>query len=197
MAPDEKEEFEEFEEPAEDEVEDDPEEEVLPSLREDKIFNNRYNTGDGLINADEYSFSNKIAVSSDYSDAYLRDLYEYEDGLEVSFILNAIFRFFKEDAEIKKIIFKSSVDPYASRAKLSKEDVNLIFNRVNEKIEFNSNVAMFYSPIYIVEAISSISSIEYRKLFDMFETDVQEMLLIELNKKYHFLDGKMHKKRIH
>jgi predicted restriction endonuclease len=56
---------------------------------------------------------------------------------------------------------------------------------------------MFYSPIYILEVISSISSIEYKKLFDMLETEIQELLLTELNKKYQFLDGKMHKKKIH
>jgi len=31
----------------------------------------------------------------------------------------------------------------------------------------------------------------------MLETDIQELLLIELNKKYNFLDGKIHKKKIH
>ena len=38
---------------------------------------------------------------------------------------------------------------------------------------------------------------EYKKIFDSLDTEVQEILLIELNKKYQFLDGKMHKKRIH
>ena len=31
----------------------------------------------------------------------------------------------------------------------------------------------------------------------MFDTDIQEMLLTELNKKYKFLDVKLNKKRIH
>jgi hypothetical protein len=38
---------------------------------------------------------------------------------------------------------------------------------------------------------------EYRKIFDSLETETQEILLIELNKKYKFLDEKIHKKRIH
>jgi predicted restriction endonuclease len=56
---------------------------------------------------------------------------------------------------------------------------------------------MFYNPIYILEVISAISSIEYKKIFDALETDTQELLLLELNKKYKFLEGKLHKKRIH
>ena len=67
----------------------------------------------------------------------------------------------------------------------------------NTKIELKTDVAMFFSPIYILEVISSITSIEYKKLFDTFETEIQELLLTELNKKYKFLEGKMHKKRIH
>ncbi len=38
---------------------------------------------------------------------------------------------------------------------------------------------------------------EYKKIFDALETDIQEILIIELNKKYRFLDGKMNKKKIH
>jgi hypothetical protein len=38
---------------------------------------------------------------------------------------------------------------------------------------------------------------DYKKLFDMLNTENQEILLLELNEKYLFLDGKMTKKRIH
>ena len=167
------------------------------SVREDKIFNNRYNTGDGLTDNEFLWHGSKISVSSDYSDAYLKDVYEYEDSIETRVILDAIFNFFQVDPQVSEIIRKASVDPYLTRAKLSKDDINSIFNRVNQRLELKPEVAMFYSPIYIVEAISSVSSIEYKKLFDMFETDIQEILLTELNKKYKFLDGKNNKKRIH
>jgi hypothetical protein len=38
---------------------------------------------------------------------------------------------------------------------------------------------------------------EYKKIFDSLNTEIQEILILELNKKYKFLEGKMHKKRIH
>lgn len=198
------EEFEEFEEDFEDsfaeELEDEElieDEDLSPIVREDKIFNNRYNTGDGLPDSEEYRMSRGISVSTEYSDSYLKDIYEYEESLETKFILDAIFDFIQKDPAILKIIRESSSDPFLSKAKFSKESVNFIFNRLNTELDLKPNAVMFYSPIYILEVISSISSIEYKKLFDMLETEIQEILLVELNKKYHFLEGKMHKKRIH
>lgn len=167
-----------------------------PIVREDKIFNNRYNTGDGLTDSDNYQFSRQISVSSDYSDSYLRDLYDYEDGLENKFILDEIFNFVYTDDELSKII----VDPSEltqAKLKLTKEQVNFIFNKINEVFEKRTYQTAFYNPIYILEVISSISSIEYKKLFDMLDSDIQEILVLELNKKYLFLEGRMQKKRIH
>jgi len=184
---------------------DDTEPEVEPEVnsaniavvREDKIFNNRYNSGDGLPETEEYSLSRGIAVNAAYSDTYLRDLYDYEEQLEIRVILDTIFLFLQNDPQITKILKKASPNPFVVKPKLSKEDINFIFNRINTAIDLKTDVAMFYSPIYILEVLSSITSIEYKKLFDTFETDIQELLLTELNKKYKFLEGKMHKKRIH
>jgi hypothetical protein len=41
------------------------------------------------------------------------------------------------------------------------------------------------------------SGFDYKKIFDSLETEIQEMLIIELNKKYKFLEGKMHRSKIH
>jgi hypothetical protein len=167
-------------------------------VREDKIFNNSYYNGDKLRDSDEYEFSKKISVSSDYSDNYLKDLYDYEEQLESSFILDIIFDFLKTDEVLNKYVSELT-DENSSVAKIrfSKDDINLIFNRVHENLDVTNKGITFYSPIYILEAISSISSMEYKKIFDSLETEIQEILIIELNKKYQFLEGKMHKKRIH
>lgn len=191
MQTDDLEEYEEF-----NEYEVEEESESAPIIREDKIFNNRYNTGDGLTDSDDYQFSRQISISSDYSDSYLRDLYEYEDGLENKFILDEIFKFVYSDEELSKII----VDPSEltqAKIKLTKEQVNFIFNKINGVFEKRTYQTAFYNPIYILEVISSISSIEYKKLFDMLDSDIQEILILELNKKYLFLEGRMQKKRIH
>jgi hypothetical protein len=179
-------------EPVEEETDDSLD---TPIIREDKIFNNRYNTGDGLTEVDDYEFSRKISVSSDYSESYLKDLYEYEDGLENKVILDEIFKFVYSDEELSGII--NSQDAPQVKLKLSKEQVNLIFNKINDVFEKRTYESAFYNPIYILEVISSISSIEYKKLFDMLDSELQEILVLELNKKYLFLEGRMQKKRIH
>jgi hypothetical protein len=195
---------EEFEEHDNDYVEDIIEEEedcsaeeLPPIVREDKIFNNRYNTGEGLPEAEEYRMTGGISVSGDYSDSYLRDIYEYEEMLETKFILDNIFSFIQIDPLISEILKNSARESAPGKIKLSKDEVNFIFNRINSSLDLPVNEIVFYSPIYILEAISALSSLEYKKLFDMLETDIQELLLIELNKKYNFLDGKIHKKKIH
>lgn len=172
-------------------------EEPINNLREDKIFNNSYYNGDNLKDSEEYEFSKKISISSDYSDNYLRDLYDYEEQLESKFILDIIFNFLKNDEVLSKYVSDLATTGSVWKVKFSKDDINLIFTRVHENLDVASYGISFYSPIYIIEAISSISSMEYKKIFDSLDTEIQEILLIELNKKYQFLDGKMHKKRIH
>ena len=48
--------------------------ETINNVREDKIFNNSYYNGDNLKDSEEYEFSKKISISSDYSDNYLKYL---------------------------------------------------------------------------------------------------------------------------
>jgi hypothetical protein len=163
--------------------------------KEDKIFNNRYNSGDGLINIDDYQFDSKISVSTDYSDSYLKDLYEYEDSLENKFILDEIFEYVYSNEEISNLI--KFDDLTKNKIKLTKEQINFIFNNVHDLFDKKASQISFYNPIYILEVISSISSIEYRKIFDLLDAEFQEILILELNKKYLFLEGRMQKKRIH
>jgi hypothetical protein len=170
---------------------------ISPIQREDKIFNNRYHTGELLKDTDEYEFSRKISVSSDYSDNYLKDVYDYEENLENKFILDIIFDFLKNDDILSKLLFISTENQPRLKAKFSKEEVNLIFNRVHDNLDMSSHSVSFYSPIFILEAISSFSGFDYKKIFDSLETEIQEMLIIELNKKYKFLEGKMHRNKIH
>jgi len=173
------------------------EEQFEDQVREDKIFNNSYYNGDKLKDSEDYEFSKKISVSADYSDNYLKDLYDYEEQLDSKFILDMIFDFLKTDEVLSKYVTNLTSDSSVSKVKFSKEDINLLFNRVHENIDLANQGIAFYSPIYILEVISSISSMEYKKIFDSLETDVQEILILELNKKYKFLEGKMNKKRIH
>ena len=72
--------------------------------REDKIFNNRYNQGEGLKNPDEYEYNRNIQVESSYSKSYLNDLYDYENNVEYKIFLDHIFKLIDDDPELSEMI---------------------------------------------------------------------------------------------
>jgi len=165
--------------------------------KEDKIFGNGYKTGDGLSEDDEYQYTSSIEVEASYANRYLKDIYEYESGIESNFTLDTIFDIVKKDKRITTILEEAASDSKSAKIKLKREQVNFIFFRIEELLLEETDSSIFNSSIYILEVISALSSNEYKKLFDMLDTEIQEKLLIELNEKYKFLDGKMNKKRIH
>lgn len=165
--------------------------------KDDKIFNNRYNSGEGLSENDQTSYSNNLAVAQDYADSYLKGIYEYEDELNSRATLDTIINFVNSTAVLTELFDKARSNKASTKVKFTKDEVNFIFSSINSEFENKKSTVIFYNPIYILEAISAISSIEYKKLFDMMNTDNQEVLIVELNKKYKFLEGKMNKKRLH
>jgi hypothetical protein len=157
--------------------------------REDKIFNNRYNQGDGLKDPDEYEYNKNIKVESSYSSNYLNDLYDYENNLEYKIFLEHIFEIIRENKELDDLINEKD----GTRNKFNKEEVNFIFDKVSSLLEKETGYETFSSSIYVLEAISSITGMEYKKIFDFLDYSHREVLLSELNKKYKFLDWKMNK----
>lgn len=157
--------------------------------REDKIFNNRYNQGEGLKDPDEYRYSNSIKVDSSYSKSYLNDLYDYEESVEYKIFLDHIFKIIDETKELKELINEKD----GNRNKFNKEEVNFLFEKILILLENEKEFEKFSSSIYILEAISNITAMEYKKIFDFLEYSHKELLLSELNKTYKFLDWKMNK----
>jgi hypothetical protein len=157
--------------------------------REDKIFNNRYNQGEGLKDPNDYKFSTGIAVDGGYSSNYLKDLYDYENNVDYQIFLEHIFEIIKKDEILSNIIDEKE----GTRNKFNKEEVNFLFERIQEILSKHIEYEKFSSAIYILEAISSITAMEYKKLFDFLNYSYKESLLTELNTKYKFLEGKMNK----
>ena len=179
-----------------DENEETNEEKHIRKSKEDKIFNNGYKSGEGISEESDFSHSSEITISSDYSDRYLKDIYNYEEDLDSKFILDAIFSIIKADPGIKQLLEDLSDSSKSDKLKFDKVEINYLFNRITKALKESPQCAMFNNSIYILEVISAISHNEYKKLFDMLDTDIQELLLIELNEKYKFLEGK-NKKKIH
>lgn len=174
--------------------------EISRKRREDKIFNNGYRTGEAM-GEDRYEYQSSISVNSNYSDNYLKDVYDYEENVEYNIGVERIFKIIQSDPELSAILYKKDI---TGRIKLSKEEINWCFNQIVELVKVGTDMDFFYSPIYVLEALSSILNInsgdpikDYRKLFDSLDVELQEELLIELNKKYNFLDNKLGKKKMH
>ena len=157
--------------------------------REDKIFNNRYNQGDGLRDPDGYGYSSGIQVESTYSNNYLNDIYDYENSVDYQIFLDHVFEIIKSNIELNDLINEKD----GTRNKFNKEEINFIFDKVTSMLEKDTEYETFSSSIYVLEAISSITAMEYKKIFDFLDYNHREVLLSELNKKYKFLDWKMNK----
>ncbi len=157
--------------------------------REDKIFNNRYNQGEGLKDPSEYRYSSKITVDTSYSSNYLKDLYDYENSVDYKIFLDHIFEIIKTDESLNNMVLEKE----GTRNKFNKEEVNFLFERIQKILESQIEYEKFSNSIYILEAISSITAMEYKKLFDFLSYAYKESLLTELNTKYKFLEGKMNK----
>jgi len=164
-------------------------EEYRKKRREDKIFNNRYNQGDGLKDPDEYEYNKGIQVDSSYSNNYLNDIYDYENRIEYKLFLDHIFDLIKKDSEINELITEKE----GTRNKFNKEEINFVFGKITNLVEENTEHETFSSYIYILEVISNITAMDYKKIFDFLDYSYRESLLTELNKKYNFLDWKMNR----
>ena len=176
-------------------------EEIRRKRREDKIFNNRYKSGEGLREEDEYRYQTSIAINTNYADKYLNDIYNYEETIDYNIGIERIFKFIKEDEDLKLLLTRPDE---TTKIKLSKEEINHCFGKILNLMENSKQAEQFYNPIYILEALASILFInsadpikDYKKIFDALDVELQEELVVELNKKYNFLEGKMNKRKIH
>jgi hypothetical protein len=171
-------------------------------IKNDKVFNNRYKVGEGFREDGDYDYQSSIAVNHSYSDNYLKDVYDYEETLDYNIGVSKIFELMKEDPKLNKLLKKLDKN---ERIKLSREEINDLFNDILKLIDPKKSGNNFYSPIYILEAISALLTTgyatdpikDYKKIFDCLDVYIQEDLIIELNKKYSFLDGKMNRGKIH
>lgn len=153
------------------------------SLRKtDKIFNNSYNMGQNNQSDDsKYNSSIKVDVGSSHYQMYDRD--QYSDHIDNTITQRDIDNFISTSDEIRVI-----VGDKPEKRKFTKIEVNELFKLISAGVASGEHTSFFVSPIHVLDSISSLTNMEYKKLFDMLTYDYKEMLLLELNKKYGFLD---------
>lgn len=156
--------------------------------RNDKIFGNTYNTGLDYSGEEEDSqakgSAGEIKLDSSSPDYHLQDSEKYLEHVDLKIVQRDIHNFMSTNKEVITIL---GDDP--EKKKFSKSEINQLFNIVLTGLTTGEHNSQFVSPIYVLDSISSSVNMEYKKLFDMMAYENKELLLLELNKKYGFLDS--------
>lgn len=155
--------------------------------KDDKIFNNTYNMGyengdeDGYDESD--SKSREIRVDASSPDYFMYDREQYSEYVDQGIIQKEIFTFIQGSKEINELL-----GPEPEKKKFVKQEINSLFEILCNNLIGSNNLNYFITPIYVLDAISVTISTDYKKIFDMLSYENKEVLLLELNSKYGFLD---------
>lgn len=155
--------------------------------RNDKIFGNTYNMGLEVSEEDEVnsrSNSTEIKLDSSSPDYYLQDSEKYLEHVDLKIIQHDIYNFMQSNKEVIAILGN---DP--AKKKFTKTEINQLFDIILFGLSHGEYASKFISAIYVLDSISSSINIEYKKIFDLLTYENKEKLLVELNKKYNFLDS--------
>ena len=140
--------------------------------------------GQNLSEDDEDSrSSSEIKLDASSPDYHLYDRDQYSDHMDDKITQYDIDQFVIESREIQAIL-----GDQPDKRKFNKTEINDLFVLILNGVSRGQKSSVFVSPIHVLDAISSLTTMEYKKLFDMLTYEHKEMLLLELNKKYGFLD---------
>lgn len=151
----------------------------------DKIFNNSYNHGGPTTDEHEdlSTFNGDIKIDPSSPESVLYDKDKHSDQVDDKIIQVDINNFISQSVEVQEIL---GLEP--EKKKFTKTEINFLFDLIRAGISSGKNQSAFVNPIYIFDAISSLTVTETKKLFDMLTYENKEILLVELDKSYHFLD---------
>lgn len=144
--------------------------------KKDKIFNNSYNTGDG-IQHDGYH-SQEIKLSPAYSDSYLQESDGYTERLGLGVVQTELEEVYKKNPKLFEIIG-------SKKRKYSKTDVNYVFQVLFKEL----NSSIFANSIHVLDAVCNLLQIEYKKAFDMLDYEFKEILVSDLDESFGVLSS--------
>lgn len=158
--------------------------------KNDKIFNNTYNMGFENSDEDDDELTSsrvgdlEIKLDSSSPDYIMYDPEKYAEHVDRVIVSKDIDKFIENSKIIQEILGNEP-----EKKKFTKAEINSLFELIHNGMSKGESMNVFVSPIHVLDAISSTVSMEYKKLFDMLTYENKEMLLIELNSKYGFLDS--------
>lgn len=160
----------------------------LKLKREDKIFNNGWNSGDGVT--EETYQSNGIRLDPGHTDSHLLDSDSYDRYMDKTIIERDLNNIALGDEIISKLM-EISIEG----RKFSKPEINLAFSRLCELVKLNHKTT-FIGPIDVLDFVSMMTQLDFKRLFESLEYEYKEILLLELNNKFGILDGKVRFKKL-
>ena len=171
---------------------DDPDEvryqQHLKLKKQDKIFNNTWNSGDGL--SDDTFQNTSIRLDPSHSDSHLLDGKRFDQYMDKSFIERDLNLIVREDPDLAKLMINSP-----ETKKYTKPELNLVFSRLCKLVEQHGKTT-FIGPIDVLDFVSMLAQLDFKRLFESLEYEHKEVLLLELNKKFGILDGKVKFKKL-
>lgn len=156
--------------------------------KNDKIFNNTYNFGlDTSDDEDEGSprpSNSEIKLDSGSPDYHMYDPEKFSESLDLKIVQRDIYEFIQSNSRVKAILGNEP-----DKKKFTKSEINELFEILNLGLSNGATGNVFINPIHVLDSISSLINMEYKKIFDQLTYDNKEILLVELNNKYGFLDN--------
>lgn len=159
--------------------------------KNDKIFNNTYNMGlensedeEDLDGSPNRLGGPEIKLDSSAPDYHLYDPEKYSEHVDQQIIRRDIDQFIKNSSSVQAILGNEP-----EKKKFTKFEINSLFELINTGLSRGGKTNVFISPIHVLDSISATVSMEYKKIFDMLSYENKEILLLELNAKYGFLDN--------
>ena len=160
----------------------------LKLKREDKIFNNSWNSGDGV--SDEMYHNTGIRLDPGHTDSHLLDAASFDRYTDKMIIERDLNQIASSDD-----IMVGLMNISQEGRKFTKPELNLAFSRLNSLVTIN-NKTTFIGPIDVLDFVSMISQMDFKRLFESLEYEHKEVLLLELNNKFGILDGKVRFKKL-
>jgi len=170
--------------------------------KNDKIFNNSYTMGQMIGEEIEETRSHtEIRIDPSSPDYQLYDRDQHSDFVDDSITQIDIHEFIVNSSEVKTLLglqySDSDMNSLATtglmlemteKKKFDKNEVNDLFEKILAGVRVGKRASAFVNPVYVFDAISSLTGLEYKKLFDMLKYENKEILLLELDGKYHILE---------
>lgn len=156
--------------------------------KNDKIFNNTYNLGLDTTDDEEEgaprASTTEIKLDSGSPDYHMYNPEKFSDNLDLKIVQRDIYEFVKSNSRVAAILGNEP-----DKKKFIKSEINELFEILNLGLSNGATGSIFINPIHVLDSISSLINMEYKKIFDQLTYDNKETLLVELNNKYGFLEN--------